>query len=142
VSRQRMEQMRKNCESCSKEMIQPRWVSGKIDSHFKERRFCSQKCYGQKNVKANASINTIRKRDWRRLEANVCSKCGSTKMVQRHHVTMEIVKILCQLCHTKEHMKRGDWGRSGKNDRFTAIGGVSIVARKIEDVAGPMGIKL
>lgn len=27
-------------------------------------------------------------------------------------------------------------------DRFTSIGGVSIVARKIEDVAGPLGIKL
>lgn len=27
-------------------------------------------------------------------------------------------------------------------DRFTAIGGVSIVARKIEDVAGPMGIRI
>lgn len=27
-------------------------------------------------------------------------------------------------------------------DRFTAIGGVSIVARKLEDVAGPMGIPL
>lgn len=46
-----------------------------------------------------------------------CARCGSTKNLQRHHVSYKNNKrgiVLCQHCHAALHNKRGDWGKEGK----------------------------
>ncbi len=62
--------------------------------------------------------NSGRKAAQRKFLAIQCSKCGSTKTLQRHHKDMnpannreENVEILCQQCHKAEHMKDGTWGQ-------------------------------
>lgn len=49
------------------------------------------------------------------LSGKKCSVCGSTKNLQRHHVSKkpkdaEKGRILCQKCHAALHARRGDWG--------------------------------
>lgn len=112
MARKRKPAMVKHCEICGKEMIQPRWKNGKLDSTFKNRRFCSTTCYGKSNEIEDPSIQTVRKRDGRKITVSICEKCGSTKNLQRHHVNKRLSMILCQECHTAEHMKDGSWGRS------------------------------
>ena len=102
----------KQCEACGGSMSRPRWRNGKLDSSWKNRKYCSSKCYGKANEIAEPSIQTLRKRDQRRLKAEKCQECGSTENVHRHHAKDEVM-ILCQKCHTAEHMKDGTWGRQG-----------------------------
>lgn len=112
MARQQKPAMVKSCEICGKEMVQPRWKNGKLDSTFKERRFCGIACYGKANEIENPTIQTVRKRDGRKIQANECEKCGATATLQRHHVDKVFSMVLCQKCHTAEHMKDGTWGRS------------------------------
>ena len=116
----------KQCETCGGTMIRPRWKNGKLDSTWKKGKYCSSKCYGKANMKANPNLATIRKRDQRSIKTEQCEECGlrpvpmmqqetfQTKNqinkqclegvqadLQRHHVG-RAVKILCQKCHTKE----------------------------------------
>jgi hypothetical protein len=51
-------------------------------------------------------------------EDTVCEWCGSKRLLQRHHLDRNCsnndksnVVILCQDCHTKTHVERGEWGR-------------------------------
>lgn len=101
----------KRCETCGGVMTRPRWKNGKLDSTWKNRRYCSSQCYGKANEKANPSLPTLRKRDQRRLPTTECQHCGQTTRLQRHHGNKQVV-VLCQKCHTAEHMKDGTWGRS------------------------------
>jgi len=51
-------------------------------------------------------------------KAEACERCGSTEILQRHHKDRnrennapKNIEILCQQCHTNEHIKAGDWGK-------------------------------
>ena len=80
--------------------------------------YCSPECYGKAKEIANPSHETARKRAGRDRPLDKCDICGTTKDLQRHHVgpysKATKVRVLCQKCHTREHMKRGDWGRDGE----------------------------
>lgn len=53
------------------------------------------------------------KRNQRRipLTGKKCANCGSTSSLQRHETPPNSgnVKILCQKCHAKLHVKKGTW---------------------------------
>lgn len=51
------------------------------------------------------------------LAGKKCANCGSARNLQRHHAnerTAKRARILCQKCHAKLHVKRGDWAWMGK----------------------------
>ena len=117
--RQKAEPMKKNCLLCGGEMIQPRWRNGSLDSLFKNRKFCSIKCYASwveaKNLCTKAGG---RKRAQRKYTLTACVDCGEKKFLQRHHKdgnplnnSSENIKILCRSCHAKDHINAGTWGR-------------------------------
>lgn len=111
------ESMQKHCENCGAIMIQPRWENGKLDSTFKDRKFCGSKCYGTANMVESPTLSTIRKRDQRTTTATVCKQCGSTENIQRHHEGGKLKAILCQTCHTAVHVNAGTWGHGGNQNR-------------------------
>ncbi len=46
-----------------------------------------------------------------------CERCGATENLQRHHPDPNdalFVNILCQGCHTEDHLKDGSWGQGRK----------------------------
>jgi len=59
---------------------------------------------------------TIRKRTQREfgpiVDTDCCDVCGSKDNLQRHHpdYTSSGCCLLCQSCHTAEHMRDGTWG--------------------------------
>jgi len=56
---------------------------------------------------------TARKRAQRAVPMGPCSKCGSRRMVQRHHGNLSSGRawLLCKRCHVKEEEAAGGWGR-------------------------------
>lgn len=68
-----------------------------------------------------------RKRAQREFPAlTACESCGSTSDLQRHHPNLQdalSVVILCQPCHAKAHVARGDWGHGAKKPKTCAVCG-------------------
>jgi hypothetical protein len=57
---------------------------------------------------------------------NACVRCGSTLLLQRHHPNPDdalTVVILCQVCHAKEHVALGTWGRGEKKVKTCVVCG-------------------
>ncbi len=65
--------------------------------------------------KDSTGTQSGRKQAQRTINADKCSKCGSTKKLERHHMDKDTanngtgnVKILCSKCHTALHQRNGD----------------------------------
>ena len=110
----------KSCEKCGRRMVQPRWKNAKLDSTFRKRRFCSRKCYGRWVEDNNPTVkpNSARKRA-RKLKRGTtrCEDCGKRRKLHRHHLDgnpqnnhLDNVRLLCQSCHTADHMAEETWG--------------------------------
>ena len=128
-------------------MIQPRWKNGKLDSTFKNRKFCSTKCYAQYSVKQNKnpSKNAGRRRAQKLYEAEKCEICHSTKNVQRHHIdgnpvnnSKVNIQILCQACHVQEEITKGTWGkpRRLKEKNCVVCGAIFRPRRSVSKLCG------
>lgn len=108
----------KQCITCGGEMIQPRWANGKLDSTFKNRKFCSIECsklFALKSPAITPSAGRVRAQKMYTLKP--CKICGNEHS-QRHHVDgnptnnlSENIMFLCQKCHVAEHVKEGTWGK-------------------------------
>ena len=65
-----------------------------------------------------------RKRAQRSVPLVECESCGSTSSLQRHHPdweTPEVVRVMCQMCHTKVDYDRGRWGRGRKKRKQCVV---------------------
>ena len=93
-----------------------------LGDEWKSRTYCNIRCFSDAKLARDiCSPISARKRANRLYKASECSLCGSTRRVQRHHRngnlkdnSKENIQILCQTCHTKEHMKSGTWGRTAR----------------------------
>ena len=116
----------KKCLYCREILIRKRWSNGKLDSTFKNRKFCSSKCYGLfGEAKGKATKASGRKTAQRRVKMVECNRCQSKKNLQRHHIdrnprnnSAENIEVLCQTCHKDDHMKDGTWGIAGYKNRI------------------------
>jgi hypothetical protein len=53
-----------------------------------------------------------------------CSRCGSTRRLQRHHHNIDHpldVIVLCQTCHTLLHAMLGTWGKEFETGKIGVI---------------------
>lgn len=119
--RPKKEPARKPCERCSREMVQPRWANGKLDSLFAYRRFCSTTCAGYRITDKPTSG---RKRAQRATPMQKCNRCPQTIGLQRHHKDRNPmnndptnIEVLCQACHTDDHKTDGTWGHGAKDGK-------------------------
>ena len=131
----------KQCANCGGEMIQPRWANGKLDSTFKNRKFCSIGCNKEFLLKSPATKpDAGRKRAQRLYPLMPCVMCGSIKS-QRHHKdgnplnnSTENIKFLCQTCHAAKHVQEGNWGKTKiLKPKACAICGSSFIPTKSRD---------
>jgi len=58
----------------------------------------------------NKGKRKVRNIDGKEAKKECCSKCGSTKNLELHHLTYNIghYVVLCKSCHHKEHSKPVD----------------------------------
>lgn len=110
--------MVKSCEACGGMMIQPRWKSGKLDGTFKNRRYCSLRCYGKAQTKAHVQKSSAHRRAQRQIQKVSCNRCGAQKALHCHHKDRNPqnnapvnIEVLCHRCHEQEHIAAGDWGK-------------------------------
>lgn len=81
--------------------------------------------------------NTGRKAAQRLYDADRCDRCDSTNGVQRHHIDRDPmnndpsnVEVLCQACHTADHMRDGTWGKGRVEPATCAICGVEFQPKR------------
>ena len=94
-----------------------------------QRALISERMTGERNHRwlgDQASSGAGHLRAWKGYEAVACSRCGSTKRVQRHHKDRNPVNnepdniaILCEMCHKAEHF--GQVVLTAFPDRIVAI---------------------
>lgn len=78
------------------------------------------------NGDEKCSVVAMRKRAQRAIRLVACERCGATEDLQRHHpdrATPDVAEVLCQNCHTAEHMATGTWGKGPKQPRVCVVCG-------------------
>lgn len=68
----------------------------------------------ERRIAAELKPNSRRKKAQRAFKVKKCSKCGSKKNLQRHHINTKdplAVRVLCQSCHAALHIRLKTWGK-------------------------------